>query len=105
MKRSFFQAALALACSWTIGCGDASVEDDYALDAEQNAPAAQLGQSDAEGGGGLPKVTSTETNGPFAVTVDQRAGANSWVYRPTDLGRGGVKHPIFVWGTGATSVP
>jgi hypothetical protein len=107
MKPSFFQVALTLACSWTtIGCSDASIEDDYALDtAEQGAPAAQLGEPEVASEGGLPKVTSTETNGPYAVTVDQRAGANSWVFRPTDLGKDGVKHPIFVWGTGATSVP
>jgi hypothetical protein len=55
--------------------------------------------------GTLPPVTSVEMDGPYAVTVDQNAGANSWVFRPTDLGKDGVKHPIFVWGTGATSVP
>lgn len=55
--------------------------------------------------GALPPVDSVEKDGPFAVTVDMNAGANSWVFRPTDLGKDGVKHPIFVWGTGATSVP
>jgi hypothetical protein len=54
---------------------------------------------------GLPAVTSVDMDGPFATTVDQMAGANSWVFRPTEMGKDGVKHPIFVWGTGATSVP
>ena len=54
---------------------------------------------------GLPPVTSVDMDGPFTTTVDQMAGANSWVFRPTELGKDGVKHPIFVWGTGATSVP
>jgi hypothetical protein len=43
--------------------------------------------------------------GPYAVTVDQKAGANSWVFRPMELGKDGVKHPIFVFGCGATSTP
>jgi hypothetical protein len=55
--------------------------------------------------GTLPPVTSVDMDGPFAVTIDMNAGANSWVFRPMELGKGGVKHPIFVWGTGATSVP
>jgi len=59
----------------------------------------------APGGGSLPPVTSVDQDGPYTVTIDQNAGANSWVFRPTELGKDGVKHPIFVWGTGATSVP
>jgi hypothetical protein len=54
---------------------------------------------------GLPAAASMDMDGPFATTVDQMAGANSWVFRPTDLGKDGVKHPIFVWGTGATALP
>src|SRR5262249_35920213 len=64
--------------------------------------------SDASTGAGmgtLPPVMSVDMDGPFAVTIDVNAGANSWVFRPMELGKGGVKHPIFVWGTGATSVP
>jgi hypothetical protein len=68
------------------------------------------GATAGTGGGGtactgLPAVTSVDMDGPFATTVDQNAGANSWVFRPTEMGKDGVKHPIFVWGTGATSVP
>jgi len=57
------------------------------------------------GGGKLPPVTSLSAKGPFNVTIDQRGGGNTWIFHPTELGRGGVKHPVFVWGTGATSVP
>src|SRR5690606_8273034 len=28
-----------------------------------------------------------------------------WVFRPTELGKDGLKHPVFVWGTGSTAVP
>lgn len=55
--------------------------------------------------GGLPFQMDVNTKGTYAVTTDQRAGANSWVFRPTDLGKDGVKHPIFVFGCGATSTP
>ncbi|MET0343726.1 MAG: hypothetical protein ABW252_22120 [Polyangiales bacterium] len=57
------------------------------------------------GSGSLPPVSSLSAKGPFDVTIDQRGGGNTWIFHPTQLGRDGVKHPIFVWGTGATSVP
>lgn len=75
------------------------------------AAPADGGSTGATGGaagtpsGSLPAVTSVDQNGPYTVTIDQQAGASSWVFRPTELGQDGVKHPIFVWGTGATSVP
>jgi hypothetical protein len=59
----------------------------------------------APSGGTLPAVSDVNMKGPYAVTVDQKGGANSWVFRPTDLGKDGVKHPIFVFGCGATSTP
>jgi hypothetical protein len=58
----------------------------------------------AAGGGILPKVTSTEEDGPFEG-VGEKAGSEFYVYRPKELGKDGIKHPIFVWGTGAGSVP
>jgi hypothetical protein len=55
----------------------------------------------------LPPVTSVETNGPFATTQDLTAGprGRSGIFRPTELGRDGLKHPIFVWGCGGGSNP
>jgi hypothetical protein len=49
----------------------------------------------------LPSVSSTSVEGPFAVTVDEQGGAESWAFHPTDLGSNGIKHPIFVWGGGS----
>jgi hypothetical protein len=66
------------------------------------------GASGSGGGtsvGTLPPVTDVGKAGPYAVTTDGKAGANSTVWRPTDLGKDGVKHPIFVWGTGSTALP
>ena len=67
-------------------------------------PTAPTTEPTEPGEGSLPDA-AVEGNGPFAVTVDGNAGAGSTVFRPTNLGQGGVKHPIFVWGTGATSTP
>jgi len=60
---------------------------------------------DADAARSLPPVTSLEMDGPFEVTVDQRGGANSWVIRPTELGKDGAKHPVFIFGNGATATP
>lgn len=51
----------------------------------------------------LPPVMSTDADGPFAVTIDE--GSEHWVFRPEELGAEGLKHPVFVWGTGSTAVP
>lgn len=51
----------------------------------------------------LPPVASTDADGPFATVIDE--GDDYWVFRPQSLGDGGLKHPVFVWGTGATAVP
>src|SRR4051812_39082415 len=56
------------------------------------------------GGGRLPLNANDSGNGSFAVTIDANGG-NSRVWRPTNLGQNGIKHPIFVWGTGATAMP
>jgi len=59
------------------------------------------------GGGTLPPVSSVETNGPFATTIERRTGPSrdGWVVRPTNLGANGLLHPIFIWGPGAGSTP
>lgn len=61
--------------------------------------------ADTPTGGTLPPMDCTDCAGPFEVTIDENGGENTWVFHPTDLGKDGLKHPIFVWGTGATSVP
>lgn len=73
---------------------------------------APAGGSGGAGGGGaadaartLPAVTSLSMDGPFAVTVDQQGGGDSVIIRPTELGKDGAKHPVFVFGNGATATP
>lgn len=40
-----------------------------------------------------------EVPGPYAVTVTPR-GSTHTIYHPTNLGAGGVQHPILIWGNG-----
>jgi hypothetical protein len=54
-------------------------------------------------GGILPKVDTTDGDGPLAAMGMDHG--EFYVYRPMELGKDGLKHPIFVWGTGAGSVP
>ena len=54
-------------------------------------------------GGILPKVDSTDKDGPYKA-MSEVSGA-FYVYRPVELGKDGVKHPIFIWGTGAGALP
>lgn len=80
--------------------------------AGRGAPVAAAGTAGASGGAqsadsarSLPPVTSLDMNGPFEVTVDQQGGASSWVFRPKELGKDGAKHPVFIFGNGATATP
>jgi hypothetical protein len=54
-------------------------------------------------GGILPKVDSTDEDGPFEGMADD--AGDFYVWRPVELGKDGIKHPIFVWGTGSGALP
>jgi hypothetical protein len=51
----------------------------------------------------LPPVDSTAEDGPFETEVD--SSGPHYVWRPTEMGKDGLKHPVFVWGTGAGATP
>jgi hypothetical protein len=55
----------------------------------------------------LPPVMTTTGPGPFPTMQNLRGGPSgqSGVFRPTELGKDGIKHPIFVWGCGGGSTP
>lgn len=60
----------------------------------------------ASAGSKLKPAMSVAEDGPYPTTLDAEAdGGDGYVVYPTDLGADGVKHPIFVWGTGSGSVP
>ena len=110
LRKNFATLSFALLM---VGCAaDATSNTDTSPVDQAPSESADVAESDdipaplaQVAGAALPPVTSLDARGPFAVTVDQRGGSNTWIFRPTNLGQNGVKHPIFVWGTGATSVP
>ncbi|MET0384368.1 MAG: hypothetical protein ABW321_00340 [Polyangiales bacterium] len=55
----------------------------------------------------LPAVTSTSEDGPFEATQDSAEGPSrsSVIFRPSELGKDGLRHPVFVWGGGGSSTP
>jgi hypothetical protein len=70
------------------------------------------GAGGAAGGGSaspfpqLPRVTTTDGAGPFATVVKvMNTPPGGWLIYPMDIGKGGMKHPIFVFGPGAGTGP
>jgi hypothetical protein len=76
---------------------DASAVDDSGSDA--GTPATQ--------GPMLPAVKSVDEAGPFETMSDLATGPKgaTGVFRPSELGKDGLLHPIFVWGCGGGSNP
>lgn len=54
-----------------------------------------------------PPPDGVGADGPFETTQDLASGprGDSGVFYPSDLGRDGLRHPIFVWGCGGGSSP
>lgn len=63
------------------------------------------GGSGGSGGGGtgFPSVSDYAADGPFAVEMELAAACT--IHRPSDLGEGGVRHPVILWGNGTTANP
>jgi hypothetical protein len=57
--------------------------------------------------GTLPPITDPTQMGPFGIVETDKTGpmGNYTVIAPKELGQGGVKHPILIWGPGAGSTP
>jgi hypothetical protein len=55
----------------------------------------------------LPKVANLNGDGPFQTKQDLASGPKraSGLFQPTELGKDGVKHPIFLFGCGGMSTP
>lgn len=55
----------------------------------------------------LPPADSVDADGVFATSQDLSTGprGNSGLFYPTELGKDGLLHPIFVWGCGGGSQP
>jgi hypothetical protein len=102
--------------------GPLAIQDAGARDAAPNEPAradaappaadaaavdATGAPADASSAASLPPVTSTAADGPFRAVEDLSAGpkGKSGLFHPAELGRAGVKHPVFEWGCGGSSTP
>jgi hypothetical protein len=59
------------------------------------------------GGSTFPSVSDPLTKGPYtAKTVENTGPSNNYtIYRPTELGKDGVKHPVLTWGNGGSTNP
>ena len=62
------------------------------------------------GSGGFPPADTVDLEkgpGPFMPMHVERTGptGNSWIFFPADLGKDGLKHPVFQWGPGAGTGP
>jgi hypothetical protein len=54
----------------------------------------------------LPRVETTDGPGPFdGVVKETTTPPGGWLIYPEDIGRGGVKHPLFVFGPGGGTTP
>jgi hypothetical protein len=88
--------------------------------AAAGATAAAAGSTAAAGAGAAPTgmgggscgpaVDTTDREvaaGPWKVKIDQSVGptGGSWVFYPEELGKDGIKHPVFDWGPGAGTGP
>lgn len=74
------------------------------------------GVAGAAGGGGtagagspfpqLPRVTTTDGPGPFTEVVKvEDAPPGGWLIYPKELGKDGIKHPLFLFGPGGGTTP
>ena len=69
------------------------------------APARNPGASNS-GNGQLPVVTTTDGTGPFnGVVKVKNTPPGGWLIYPMELGKDGVKHPLFIFGPGGGSTP
>ena len=94
---------------------DASVGADASGDAARDdagpttpsTPDAGTVTGDSGPAAGLPPAASTAQDGPFRASEDLRAGprGKSGLFWPTELGKDGLQHPLFVWGCGGGSTP
>jgi hypothetical protein len=54
----------------------------------------------------LPRVTTTDGPGPFTSVVKvMNTPPGGWLIYPMNIGMGGMKHPLFVFGPGAGTTP
>jgi hypothetical protein len=54
----------------------------------------------------LPVVATTDGPGPFSSVVKvKNTPPGGWLVYPTEIGKGGMKHPLFIFGPGGGTTP
>lgn len=95
----------------TAGSGTAAAAGATASAAGSSAAAGAGAAPTGMGGGSCgPAVDTTDREvspGPWKVKIDKNVGptGGSWVFYPEELGKDGIKHPVFDWGPGAGTGP
>ena len=125
MVRLLVSAVLATALGLVSACDDSAAPSDDAADKSASAAAQRVGAAEATSdGGAAPQAVAeagrtladagparpliaVDADGPFGTTEDLASGPRrrSGLFRPTELGREGLRHPVLVWGCGGGSTP
>jgi hypothetical protein len=84
--------------------GDAAGSSGAAGSGGAAGAAASAGSSGAAGssggGSGFPPITDLSEPGAFPTNDGDLEGPNCTVFRPANLGEGGLQHPIIIWANG-----
>lgn len=74
-------------------------------DAGPSTPEPDAGEAPSSAGK-LPRVTTTDGPGPFSEVVKVKSTPpGGWLIYPKEIGKDGIKHPLFVFGPGGGTTP
>lgn len=85
---------------------EAPGDSDDAGASDASVPAALDSATPTSSAGKLPRVTTTDGPGPFKEVVKVRSTPpGGWLIYPKDIGKDGIKHPLFIFGPGGGTTP
>ena len=85
---------------------DAGMPSDSPCATDAGSPATEGGAPPASSAGKLPRVTTTNGVGPFKEVVKVKSTPpGGWLIYPKEIGKDGIKHPLFVFGPGGGTTP
>jgi hypothetical protein len=88
------------------GAGTGAAGTAGMLAAAAGGGAGAAGSTSTAGFPQLPRVTTTDGPGPFTTMVKvKNTPPGGWLIYPKDIGKDGIKHPIFLFGPGGGTTP
>jgi hypothetical protein len=85
--------------------GEKPSDDPVTPKDDASTPAGDSGPPPSSAGK-LPRVTTTDGPGPFNGVVKVKSTPpGGWLIYPKDIGKDGIKHPLFVFGPGGGTTP